>query len=174
MNGYHETDDRISQRLHEDAPTARVQPSSQLRQRTLAALREATPLPAGPHWRFAHHRRAWTLLAAAAMVGIVVVAALALWPDHDSGIKTVAKHDSPATHPSLPDLTRRLSMPANVRMASLTQPLEREAENLKSAVRRAIERVRNNLPRANDHNPAFAPTPAAPGTQPDGLVNPSG
>lgn len=167
---------QLARTLRTGADAARVQPSPQLRQRTLAMLRDdaataPAPLP------FPRPRRVWPLLsAAAAMLALAAIAAWALRPQspsmlpppHDLAHNNPASR-SPSQNPNRLPLDRAAAFTANVRLASLTRPLQREAENLQSDFRRAVTRVRSNLPGLSDSSHR---TPATQ-SDPNPSLNPS-
>ena len=143
--------DPIARALREAAPAERLSPSPQLRHRTLDALR------ASPATRRVAPvaRRPWmTILAAAAMIALAVLIysvikpASSTNPQRDNG-NVIASGPGADTQPDRRRTT--IAQPivtASARLASFTQPLEREAKALQNDLKRVAAGFRSVLPKS--------------------------
>jgi hypothetical protein len=130
--------DMVAHMLREQADRARMRPSTDLRARTLAGLRQ----PASP---VVMHRTpsswwSWSM-AAAAMIALAVVASWMLRPSTESN-PSFEERSTRSLHMAFSSTREPL-----VRVASFTQPLQREAVALRDDLTRLAEHVRNAMPR---------------------------
>ncbi len=128
--------DPVANLLRQQAAEARLRPSPALRDRTLAALRKPTEsMTIGhasiPFW-------SWSLAAAA----VITLAILAVWTMQPN---VAPMESSPSNVQALRDLTAPIRPPV-ARLASFTQPLEREAAALRGDLKRLGDRVRKAIP----------------------------
>lgn len=128
--------DPIARLLRQQADEARLQSSSELRERTLAALRE--PTAALSFSRAKSSFWSWSMAAAA----MITLAFLAVWTMQPT-IAPVGPSRSNVQ--ALRDLTAPMRPPV-ARLASFTQPLEREAAALRGDLKRLTDRVRKAIP----------------------------
>ena len=127
-------DDKLKERLREDAAAIDVEVSAALDARIRASLAAA---PQEPPRVQAPRRPAFKLWWASSLTGAAVAAVVILLinlkePAPQADVRTA--HTPPALTPQL-----------TVKSAVLTEPLEKELENLESDLRKAEEAVRKDI-----------------------------
>lgn len=146
---FDDTHDSTAAALREQAPRARLDPSLALHQRTIDALHAARPeVFVIPH----PARRRWlSLLAAAAMLTFAILLTRVFLPGSGGTIPSAGDGGgivrAPSTLPPQLRLPRVLPQTPHVRLATLTQPLEREAEALRTDIRRISSHLRSAIAR---------------------------